>query len=99
MSYYAQVIPHPLKPDELMFELLYKDETGQGPLQPHHIRVPDHLSVKHDANFLKPVRDAVTGDIIIVDRQAYESQGTENPTEAPAEAPAEETIEAPAEAP
>ena len=62
IEYYVQV-----NPDSLYIEILYMRDPGEGPYQPHHIRVPDELQVKYDANHLKAVRNEA-GEITIVQR-------------------------------
>ena len=61
-EYYVQV-----NPESLYIEILYMRDPGEGPYQPHHIRVPDELQVKYDANHLKAVRNE-QGEITIVQR-------------------------------
>ena len=62
IEYYVQV-----NPESLYIEILYMRDPGEGPYQPHHIRVPDELEVKYDANHLKAVRNEA-GEITIVQR-------------------------------
>ena len=62
LDYYAQA-----NPENLNIEIYYSVRKGDGPMQPHHLKVPDEIPDKSNVGFIKAVRNEA-GEIVIVER-------------------------------